>query len=147
MSKVQTITKLRKGKSKAIIVKLKNKNKKMNTKRIDWKFSWEGLEKERKELVDAAQLLFKCSNECGYDDTTFFARSTMAFHNGSDNKLDDLMGNCLRTIRKLQFDLVHLHHLNWEFVYREWSVITNPNSFQEKLTSDLIAKAKNNSIE
>lgn len=148
MSKVRTITNLHKPKPRAIIVKLKKKNTNTSakTRRIKYKFSWDGLEKERQELIEAATLLRQCSSECGYDDNTFFARAVTAFHKGSDHSIDDTMGKCLRTIRKLQYELVHNHHLNWNFVYKEWSVISNPNQFQQNLTSSLLDKDIQDSI-
>ena len=106
--------------SRLLVVKLKNM--KMNSEGIDWKFSSKVLEKENSLM----QLHYYSNVQMNADMILLFL--TMAFHNGSDNKLDDLIGNCLHTIRKLQFDLVHLYYLNWEFVYREWSVVTNPIS-------------------
>ena len=105
-------------------------------------FSWEGFEKEQQTLIQAAIKFRNFSDTCNYDDTTFFARCALSYRNNSQNNNDNVAGECLRTIHDLQYTLVHVHNLNWNFVYKEWSLILNPNEFQRDLVDNLVKKDK-----
>lgn len=107
----------------------------MQVNQKDQIFSWIGFELERDFLRKTAENLRNYSEKCVHD-TTFFTNCVSRDSNLSEQ--DKIPGNSLFLIKELTKELVQRHNFNWNFVYREWSTILNPNEFQKNLTKNLV---------
>lgn len=95
------------------------------------KFSWKGFEKHRMLLIRCALVAAKLEKDIDAEKikgNCTFDKIVRGLH---QQPTDDIrfqqIGFCLRSIHRIQHDLIKHHGLDWGFVHRQSSIILNPS--------------------